>query len=132
MQAATLDKLQREGRFAPEQVIAMAEMVDMAMAEAQFVTVPILDARFAAVDVLFAAVDARFAAAEVRFTKIEARIDVLEARMNAKFEALEAKIARDLASLKTQLVVVIVVSSTAVGPLGVKLLNALVSGHWTG
>ena len=118
MQAATLDKLQREGRFPPEQAIAVAETIDMAMAEAQFVTVPILDARFAAV--------------EVRFTKVEARIDVLEARMNTKFEALEAKLERSLASLKIQLMVAVVAASTAVGPLGVKLLNVLLTGHWVG
>jgi hypothetical protein len=121
MQAATLDKLQRQGRFAPEQAIAVAETIDMAMAEAQFVTVPILDARFAVVEARFAAVDARFAAVDARFAKIDARLDVME----AKFE-------RDLASLKTQLIVVIVVSSTAVGPLSAKLLNALLSGHWVG
>jgi hypothetical protein len=139
MQVATLDKLQREGCFRPEQAIVVAEAIDMAVAEAQFVTVPILDARFAQVDARFARVDAQFAQVDAQFAQVDAqfaqlgaRFDVLEARMDAKLQAMKGELEGKLASLKIQLIVVVVVSSAAVGPLGVKILNALVSGHWAG
>src|SRR5580698_5715567 len=99
MQAATLDKLQREARFAPEQAIAVAEAIDMAMAEAYFLTVPILDARFAAVEVAaglrFREIDARFATAEVaaglRFREIDARFAAAEAAAGLRFREIDAR-----------------------------------------
>jgi hypothetical protein len=113
MKAATLETLQQEGRLAPQQALAVAEAIDVALAEAQFVTVPIMDARF---DVMDARMD----------TKIEA----LKGGLELKIEALRNGFDKRLASLEIRLILAVVLSSLAVGPLGVKVLDALV--HWMG
>jgi hypothetical protein len=100
MQAEMIDLLSRKGKFPTEQALILAEAIDMAIEKTQFVTVPILDARFAAVDVQFAAVNAR--------------IDALEARMDAKMERWAVR-----------MVIAMLISQTALGPIGVGALDAL-------
>jgi hypothetical protein len=46
-QAATVDLLVKKAKFEPPVAMAVAEAIDNAMTESQFVTVPILDARLA-------------------------------------------------------------------------------------
>src|SRR3977135_1735070 len=112
MQAEVIDLLSGKGKFPTEQALVLAEAIDMAIEKTQFVTVPILDTRFAKVDVRFAAVEARFARLEGRmesgFVAVNARIDSLEARMEAKMERLAVR-----------MVIAMLISQTALGPIGV-------------
>jgi hypothetical protein len=95
---------QREGEVLTEQALVIAEAVDMAIEKAQIVTVPVLDARFAVSD----------ARMESGFAAVNARIDSLEARIAAKLERWAVR-----------LVVAMLVSQTALGPIGMSTLDAL-------
>jgi hypothetical protein len=67
----------------------------MGIERAQLVTVPVMDARFAAVDARFAAVDARFTQLEAKmdsgFASVNVRIDSLAASINVRFAETDLK-----------------------------------------
>jgi hypothetical protein len=104
MHAATVELLVQKAHLDPDTALAIATAIDMALQNAQLVTVTILDARFATweakIDARFTAfearIDARFAVAEAnvngRFAAAEAKTDARFAAINARFVALEAKI----------------------------------------
>jgi hypothetical protein len=125
MQAATVELLARKGAFPTEQALAVAEAIDMAIAHAQPVTVPILDARFLAaeakVDARFAAfeakMDARFAAFEARFQVFEAEFRALSAEIDQRFDRLHLKLVMG--------VIAVIVGNAALGPLGSATLEAI-------
>jgi hypothetical protein len=48
MEAAAMDKLVHKGEFQPQVAQAIAEAIDIPIKAANLVTVPMLDARFAA------------------------------------------------------------------------------------
>jgi hypothetical protein len=93
MQAEVIDLLSGKGKFPTEQALVLAEAIEMAIENTQFVTVPILDARFAAVN---------------------ARIDSLEARMDLKMERWAVR-----------MVIAMLLSQTALGPIGMGALDAV-------
>jgi hypothetical protein len=104
MHAATVELLVQKAHLDPDTALAIATAIDMALQNAQLVTVNVLDARFASweakTDARFTAfearIDARFAAAEA---KTDARFVAWEAKIDARFAAWEAKIdARFIAS----------------------------------
>jgi hypothetical protein len=140
MQAATVELLCRKGAFPTQQALAVAEAIDMAIADAQPVTVPILDARFLASE---AKVDARFTAFEA---KTDARFAAFEAKMNARFNTFEAKadarfqvFEAEFRALRTEIdqrfdrlhlklvmgVIAVIVGNAALGPLGSATLEAI-------
>jgi hypothetical protein len=96
-----------KGNFPTEQALALAEAIDMAIDKTQFVTVPILDARFATLE-------ARFAAVNARFDAVEARFDALQAKMDLKMERWAVK-----------MVIAMLVSQTALGPIGMSAVDAI-------
>jgi hypothetical protein len=104
MHAATVEVLVNKAHLEPDVAVAFAEAFDMAIANAQLVTVPVMDTRFAAVeakmDVRFAAVDARFVALEA---KMDARFEAFEARMNARFEMSEARMNQRFAEVDAKI-----------------------------
>jgi hypothetical protein len=118
MQAEVIELLSAKGKFPTEQALALVEAIDMAIEKTQLVTVPVMDVRFAAVDRRFTAVDARFERLEARmdsgFVAVNARIDALEARMDAKMERWAVR-----------LVIAMLVSQTALGPIGMSALDAV-------
>ena len=158
MQAATVELLKRKGRFPSEQALAVAEAIDMAIADQQLVTVPILDARLVAteakVDARFVAheanVDARFAASEAkveaRFVAHEAKMDgrfvALEGKMDARFAASEAKMDGRFAQsdariaalearldrFRLQIIIAILIGHVALGPVGIAIVEAIIKG----
>jgi len=85
MHAATVELLVQKAHLDPDTALAIATAIDMALQNAQLVTVAVLDARFAAFE---AKIDARFAAAEA---KTDARFVALEAKMNAALEKTKAE-----------------------------------------
>ena len=106
MHAATVELLVQKAHLDPDTALAIATAIDMALQNAQLVTVAVLDARFAAfeakVEARFAAseakIDARFAAAgaktDARLAAIDARFVALEAKMNAALEKTKAELVR--------------------------------------
>ena len=83
------------------------DFADMSIEQAELVTVPILDARLAGVN---------------------ARTDRLEAIMSARFETIEARLAAMDAKMERwaiRLVLVMVVTQTALGPIGAGALDAV-------
>jgi uncharacterized protein YdcH (DUF465 family) len=146
MQAEMIDLLSGKWKFPTEQALVLAEAIDMAIEKTQFVTVPILDARFAAVDVRFAAVEARFAAIDARFTRIDARFNRIDARfdavdariarlearmesgfvaVNARIDSLEVRMDAKMERWAVRMVIAMLVSQTALGPIGVGALDAV-------
>jgi hypothetical protein len=95
MHAATVDHLVQKAHLEPDTALAIATAIDMALHNAQLVTVSILDARFATFE---AKIDARFAASEskleVRFAAVDNRFTTLEAKMDAALEKTKAELVR--------------------------------------
>ena len=116
MHAATVELLVQKAHLDPDTALAIATAIDMALHNAQLVTVAVLDARFAAseakMDARFAAfearIDVRFAAAEsktdARFAAVDARFVALEARIDGRFAASDAKMNAALQKTKAELV----------------------------
>ena len=100
MQAEMIELLSVKGKFTTEQAVIVAAAIDMGIEKAQLVTVPIMDARFAAMDARFAAVDARF--------------DSLEARLDLKMQRWAVKV-----------VIAVLVGQTALGPIGLEAFSSL-------
>lgn len=140
MHAATVEVLINKAHLEPDVAVAFAEAVDMAISNAQLVTVPVLDNRFATfqanvdsrfaafeakVDVRFAAVDARFVALEA---KMDARFETFEARMNAGFAEVDAKIEKRTADL-VRWVLLVMLSNVALSTAATAVLNFLQRGH---
>jgi hypothetical protein len=117
--------LSGKGKFPTEQALVLAEAIDMAIEKTQFVTVPILDARFAAVDVRFAAVEARFAAIDARFARLEARMESGFVAVNARIDSLEVRMDAKMERLAVRMVIAMLVSQTALGPIGMGALDAV-------
>jgi hypothetical protein len=140
MQAETVELLERKGQFPSEQALAVAEAIDMAIADQQLVTVPILDARFAASEAKFdarfaaseAKVDARFAAfdakMDARFVASEAKMDARFAQSDARIAALEARFEARLDRFRLQIIIAILVGHVALGPVGIAIVEAIVKG----
>lgn len=86
MHAATVDLMMKKARFESETALAVAEAFDIAIQQAQLVTVPTLDLRFAATQ---ADVGARFADlrsyVDERFARIDARLVEFEAKLEVRF-----------------------------------------------
>jgi hypothetical protein len=114
MQAATVELLTRKGQFPGEQALAVAEAIDMAIADPQRVTVPILDARFAASK----------AEMDARFTASEAKMDARFAQSDARIAALDARLDR----FRLQIIIAILIGHVALGPMGIAIVEAIVKG----
>jgi predicted phage tail protein len=84
--AETVHLLVNKAKLEPDIAVAFAEAIDMAVANAQLVTTPVLDSRFEASN---AKVNAQFAAFEA---KMDARFAALEAKMDARFDAFRAEV----------------------------------------
>ena len=59
MHAATVELLVQKAHLEPDTALAIATAIDMALHNAQLVTVAVLDARFAAVESRFSALEAK-------------------------------------------------------------------------
>jgi hypothetical protein len=105
MHAATVELLVQKAHLEPDTALAIATAIDMALHNAQLVTVAVLDARFIAFE---AKVDARFAASEAkmdaRFAASEAKTEARFAAVDGRFSALEAKMDAALEKTKAELV----------------------------
>lgn len=102
LHAATVEILVEKARFEPAVALGVAEAIESAMTQAQFVTVPILDARIhevrAEIRVLEGKLDASVQALTDRmdmlFARMDAKIDARLAQMDAKIAQAEARLVR--------------------------------------
>jgi len=100
--AATVGILVDKGKFEPEVALGVAEAIDFAMTQTQFVTVPILDARLhevrAEIRVLEGKLDASIQAhrsdTERLGAEVKSDMQRLSAELNAKLAQMEAKLVR--------------------------------------
>src|SRR4030088_2890775 len=111
MQAEVIDLRSGKGKFPAEQALVLAEAIDMAIEKTQFVTVPILDARFAVVD--------------ARISRLEARVDSGFAAVNARIDSLEARMDLKMERWAVRMVIAMLLSQTALGPIGMGALDAV-------
>ena len=129
LHAATVAILIEKSKFEPEVALGVAEAIDLAMTQAQFVTVPLLDARLHEIKTelrgLAEKVDAKLDASvykadmqrfsaefnaklDAKFAAMDAKFDTKLATLDAKFDtklgALDAKLDTKLAELEAKLV----------------------------
>jgi hypothetical protein len=115
MHAATVGHLVQKAHLDPDTALAIATAIDMALQNAQLVTVPVMDARFVAFE---AKVDARFAASNAE----------MKAEMKAGFASSEANWSVALEKTKTEVVrwvFLVLLGNVALSLAANALLNAL-------
>jgi len=103
-QAETVELLVRKANFPPQVALAVAEAIDNAMTHSQLVTVPILDARLAAVN---------------------ERISVLEERLIKEIHVTSERTKSELA----RWVLLAMLGSTAIGIGATAVTNAIQHYH---
>jgi hypothetical protein len=111
MHAATVELLEQKAHLDPDTALAIATAIDMALHNAQLVTVAVLDSRFAASE-----------------AKIDARFATLEAKVDARFAASEAKTEAALAKTKAELVrwvFLVMLGNVALATAANAVMNAL-------
>ena len=84
MHAATVELLVEKAKMEPSVALAHGEAIDMSIKEAQLVTVPILDARFAEAA----------AKQDVRFAESAARMDRIKSELQVMIEQTKAELVR--------------------------------------
>jgi hypothetical protein len=98
IQAAAVEILIQKGRFEPEVALGIAEAIETSMMSAQFVTVPILDARLHELKA-----ETRIALASLEY-KLSAAIQELSSKVDRGYAELDAKIDSKLERTKAELV----------------------------
>jgi hypothetical protein len=88
LHAATVGILIEKSKFEPEVALGVAEAIDLAMTQAQYVTVPILDARLSEIRSDLRVLEAKFE------SKLEATTKELKSDMQRLGAELEAKLVR--------------------------------------
>ena len=116
MHAATVDLMMKKAHFENDVAMAVAEAFDIAIQQAQLVTVPVLDVRFAQLEakleVRFIANDKSVAAqfatmkseVDSRFLTLEGRVISLEGKMEILFKLQEERLDKKLEALKAEMV----------------------------
>jgi hypothetical protein len=117
LHAATVGILVEKAKFEPEVALGVAEAIELAMTQAQFVTVPILDARLHEVR------------AEIRVLegKLDANAKGHKADMQRLATELDAKIETKLAQMEARLVrwvFLVMLGNVALSLAGTTVLNA--------
>ena len=126
MHAATVELLVQKAHLDSDTALAIATAIDMALQNAQLVTVAVLDARFLAFE---AKMDGRFAASEAKW---DARFLAFGAKMDARFTASEAKWGAALEKTKAELVrwvFLVMLGNVALSVAANELLNAFQHLH---
>ena len=129
LHAATVEILVEKAKFKPEVALGVAEAIELAMTQAQFVTVPILDARLAEVRaeirVLEGKLNANVKELRADMQRLSAELD---AKLSAKMDTQFAKIETMLAQLEAKLVrwvFLVMLGNVALSLAATTVLNAL-------
>jgi hypothetical protein len=139
LHAAAVDILIEKGRFEPEVALGIAEAIEASVMQAQFVTVPILDARLQelrgetriSLMSLEATIDRRSAELDRKidriFTELDRKIDriytELDAKIDRKWGELETRMERNKAEL-IRWVFLVMLGNVALSAGATALLNA--------
>ena len=91
LHAATVEILVEKAKFEPEVALGVAEAIELAMTQAQVVTVPILDARLHGVSAELRVLEGKL---EASTREHKADMQRLGAELNAKLAEMEAKLVR--------------------------------------
>jgi hypothetical protein len=111
LHAATVEILVEKAKFEPAVALGVAEAIELAMTQAQFVTVPILDARLheirAEIRVLEGKLDASIKEHKADMQRLSAELDAKlnaqSAKMDAQFAKMDAKMDTKLAQMEAKL-----------------------------
>ena len=105
--------------------LGVAEAIELAMTQAQFVTVPILDARLHEVRAEIRVLEGKL---DARVQELKADMQRLSADVDAKLEARFAKMETRLAEMEAKLVrwvFLVMLGNVALGLAATTVLNAL-------
>ena len=95
LHAATVEILIEKAKFEPEVALGVAEAIELAMTQAQFVTVPILDARLQEVRAEIRVLEGKLEASTKEHKADMQRLSTeLDAKMDAKLAQMEARLVR--------------------------------------
>jgi hypothetical protein len=128
LHAAAVDILIEKGRFEPEVALGIAEAIEASVMQAQFVTVPILDARLQELKgetrislmSLEATIDRRSAELDRKIDRIYTELD---AKIDRKWGELETRMERNKAEL-IRWVFLVMLGNVALSAGATALLNA--------
>ena len=128
LHAATVEILVEKAKFEPTVALGVAEAIELAMTQAQFVTVPILDARLHVLEAkLDASIQANKADMQRLGADLEAKMDARFAQMNAQIDAKFAQIDVKLAQTEAKLVrwvFLVMLGNVALSLAATTVLNA--------
>jgi hypothetical protein len=134
LHAATVGILVEKAKFEPEVALGVAEAIELAMTQAQFVTVPILDARLhevrAEIRVLEGKLDASIKEHKADMQRLsadlDAKLNVQSAKMDARFAKMDTKLAEMEAKL-VRWVFLVMLGNVALSLAATTVLNAFKS-----
>jgi hypothetical protein len=113
LNAVAVERLIEKGGFEPRVAMGIVAAIETSMTQAQFVTVPILDARLKDFDVRL---DARFKEIDVRFKEFDARLKETELRLELKIAGVKSELVR--------WVFVVMLGNVALNAVATALLHA--------
>jgi hypothetical protein len=122
MQAETIELLSGRGKFSMEQSLILAEAMDLVIDKTQFVTVPILDARLAMVNARIDVVEAKLGA---RIDELDAKLDAGIASVGVRIDSLETKLDAKFERWTVRVIIAMVLTQTAVGPIGMRVFDSI-------
>ena len=131
LHAAIVEILVEKAKFVPEVALGVAEAIELAMTQAQFVTVPILDARLhevrAEIRVLEGKLDLSTKEHKADMQRLSAELDAKlstqSARMGTQFAKMETKLAESEARL-VRWVFLVMLGNVALSLAATTVLNA--------
>jgi hypothetical protein len=124
LHAATVEILVEKAKFEPQVALGIAEAIELAMTQAQFVTVPILDARLHEVRAEIRVLEGKL---DTSTQQHKADMQRLSAELDAKLIALFAKMETKLAETEAKLVrwvFLVMLGNVALSLAATTVLNA--------
>ena len=97
LQAAAVEILVEKAKFEPVVAVAIAEAIEVSVVHAQFVTIPVFEAKIQELKAEIRAVDASLRQV---ITGVESKF---EAKLEAKLEATQAQLVAQLEKVKAEL-----------------------------
>ena len=125
LHAATVGILVEKAKFEPEVVLGVSEAIELAMTQAQLVTVPILDARLHEVSAEIRVLEGKLdASTKEHKADLDAKLNVQSWKMDTQFAKMETKLAEMEAKL-VRWVFLVMLGNVALSLAATTVLNAL-------
>ena len=127
LHAETVEILVEKAKFEPAVALGVAEAIELAMTQAQFVTVPILDARLHAVSAEIRLLEGKLDAGTKQHKADMQRLSAeLDAKLNVQFAKMDTKLAEMEAKL-VRWVFLVMLGNVALSVAATTVLNAFKS-----